>query len=130
MTTKRQYRPPSEAEWEFACRGGSNTGYCWGNDATLGLEHAWFRTESPAGFHPVAQKKPNAFGLHDVHGNVGECTENAYTPDGYSWLSAPAQKGLIIWAWETIRWAKRVKTCVVRGGRSDDSLANLRSASR
>jgi formylglycine-generating enzyme required for sulfatase activity len=102
MTTKRQYRLPLEAELEFACRGGSNTGYCWGDDATSGLEHAWFRTELRAGFHPVARKKPNAFGLHDVHGKVGECSENAYTPDGYSSLSAPAQKGSMISAWETI----------------------------
>lgn len=69
------YRLPTEAEWEFACRAGTGTDYYWGNypDAANNIDSfAWYSGNSAGISHPVAQKKPNAWGLFDMCGNVGE----------------------------------------------------------
>jgi len=70
--TGRKYRLPSEAEWEWACRAGSSAKYPWGGDASLLPEHAWYLKNSEGQAHAVGLKRPNAWGLCDMLGNVAE----------------------------------------------------------
>ena len=72
----RVYRLPTEAEWEYACRGGTKTAFSFGDDEGELSKYAWFAFNADSigedYAHQVAQKLPNAFGLHDMHGNVYE----------------------------------------------------------
>ncbi|MGD0898575.1 MAG: SUMF1/EgtB/PvdO family nonheme iron enzyme [Thermoguttaceae bacterium] len=77
------YRLPTEAEWEYACRAGSTSGWFFGN-SELGLdEYGWYGTNSEKKAHPVGQKKANAWGLYDVCGNVQEWCADWYDKDYY-----------------------------------------------
>lgn len=76
--TGERYSLPTEAEWEYACRASSEAEYCFGDDEQQLEEYAWYSKNSKGKTHPVGQKRANAWGLHDVHGNVWEWVRDWY----------------------------------------------------
>ncbi len=121
--TGHYYRLPTEAEWEYACRAGTKTAYSFGDDpADLG-DYAWYAKNSGSKYQKVGRKKPNPWGLYDMHGNVAEWTLDQYDPDYYSKFTS---------ALVDAPWNKATKPYPhsVRGGGWDDAAPLLRSAVR
>ena len=107
--TGRQYRLPTEAEWEYACYGGIKSEYCGGDDVDA---VAWTDSKGNQQTHPVGQKQANGYGLYDMSGNVMEWTDGCWEGNcaqrvfrGGSWLNDPrdARVSFRIWFITSIR---------------------------
>lgn len=121
--TGRYYRLPTEAEWEYACRAGSKTAFSFGDDPSKLGEYAWHYENSNEKPNPVGKKKPNAWGLHDMHGNVAEWTADAYDEKFYEKVSGKL-------ADNPLNVPKQTEPCTVRGGAWDSDADRCRSATR
>ncbi len=122
--TGHYYRLPTEAEWEYACRAGTTTAYSFGDDPDMLEDYAWYFDNSDDGYHKVGLKKPNPWGLHDMHGNVAEWCLDQYEADAYTRLSAEGLNP------NPFVVSTKEYPQSVRGGSWDDDPELLRSAAR
>lgn len=123
------YRLPTEAEWEYAARAGTTTAYSFGDDPKQLPDHEWFIDNSDkagdGAYREVGTKKPNPWGLYDMHGNVANWCIDAYAEDWYKQFGGKTVK----WT-ECINWPKEQYPRVIRGGSWQSDPEQCRSASR
>ena len=124
--TGNGYRLPTEAEWEYACRAGSTTAFHFGEFGDELGDYAWYIENSDELTHLVGQKKPNAWNLHDMHGNVAEWVVDAYSEEGYV---RPEGTGPFA-AISLVKWPDQLFPRTLRGGHWDDDAELCRSAAR
>ncbi len=113
------YRLPTEAEWEYTCRAGTTTPYWFGSDPRRLGEYAWFSDNSSQRTHPVAQRKPNPWGLYDMYGNVAEWCNDAYDKTYYRTSPVSNPRG-----------PAKGKLYVLRGGAWTWRADQIRSSAR
>ena len=116
---RRPIRLPSEAEWECACRAGGDGEFTFGDDEEKLSEYAWYDENSDGRAHEVATKRPNRWGLFDLHGNVVEWCEDTWHD---SYHDAPGDGSAWVYEGSPSR--------VIRGGSFDYSAEDCRSADR
>jgi formylglycine-generating enzyme required for sulfatase activity len=121
--TGHYYRLPTEAEWEYACRAGTKTAYSFGDDPEKLDKYSWYSGNSYDTYHKVGTKKPNPWGLYDIHGNVAEWVLDQHNPDYYKQFAKQT-------AVSPLNVATKLFPRVVRGGSWDDFPEVLRSSAR
>ena len=124
--TGRRYRLPTDEEWEHAARAGAKTAFGFGNDLAAIGDYCWFSGNADDMTHPVCRKKPNAWGLYDMHGNVAEWCIDPYQKDAYGKFPTdkPSLGPVLLPA------APKRFPDVVRGGSWADKPERCRSAAR
>ena len=115
-------RLPPEAEWEYACRAGTKTAFGFGDARGHLGAFAWYADNAAGSIHPVGQKKPNAFGLYDMHGNVWEFCSDHFRLNAYAKMKTPVDPQGPADGWYTNR--------VMRGGAFDVPARDCRSGRR
>lgn len=124
--TGHYYRLPTEAEWEYACRAGTKTAYSFGDNPAKLDDYAWHYANCNDTYQKIGQKKPNPWGLYDMHGNVSEWVLDQYIPDAYKkWSGKGTLKSPI-----NPTTPEKLYPRTVRGGSWDDDPEALRSANR
>ena len=113
------FRLPTEAEWEYACRAGTPTAYFFGDNENDLKTYGWFQDNSDSKAHPVAQKKPNPWGLYDMTGGLWEWCNDYYGPKYYQ--ASPA---------ENPRGPDHGEKVVLRGGAWSSSPEDCASGAR
>ena len=127
LLTSTFYRLPTEAEWEYACRAGSTTAYSFGDDPAKLDDYAWHYDISDDETHPVGEKKPNAWGLYDMHGNASEWVLDSYGADWYKQIKKEAEPTPAAAALAT---SEKLYPRVLRGGSWFLDPPDCRSAMR
>ncbi|MEZ6099634.1 MAG: formylglycine-generating enzyme family protein [Pirellulaceae bacterium] len=127
LLTTTVYRLPTEAEWEYACRAGTASKYYFGDDDSQLETHGWYYDIADDRTHDVGEKTPNAWGLHDMLGNVSEWVLDELVADQYEKLHALPQP---VTAEQAIAWPQRLYPRVIRGGSWDDDPVDCRCAAR
>jgi formylglycine-generating enzyme required for sulfatase activity len=127
--TGRYYRLPTEAEWEYACRAGTTTAYSFGDDPSDLDDYAWYFDNSNEKYGQIGKKKPNPWGLCDMHGNVAEWVLDEYRPDFYG-VGVSGDAGAAAVIENPLAIPEVIYPRVVRGGSWNDDPDKLRSAAR